>query len=127
MNIYTIIDGYKVPSFEIFCKQNTNGVGNKERKYIEIYGDVDFETSYKIYVSEIITHIKRVEKIQEFENFLIENNASEVKSNISESRYYNYNGMKYRFSSHIYPTGSMTNDNCIDLCADPYLIDTINF
>jgi hypothetical protein len=127
MSIYTTIEGYNVPKFEIFRKQNTNGVGKKERKYIEIYGDIPFERAYEVYVSEIITYKKRIEKIQKFEDFLIVNKINKVESNISESRYYNYNGMKYRFSSHIYPTGSMTNNNCIDFCADPHLIDNALF
>jgi len=72
---------------------------------------------------------EREAKIKRFENFLIEKGARCENSNISESRYYYYDGKKYRFSAHVYPTGSMTNEmlGVVDLAADTYLIDNINF
>ena len=71
----------------------------------------------------------RFDKIRDFENFLIAQGCKRENSNISESRYYIYNGVKYRFSGHIYPTGSMTNEllKVVDLAADPELIDNIKF
>lgn len=72
-------------------------------------------------------------KVREFEQFLQEQGCEAKQSSISESRYYFYNGVKYRFSAHIYPTGSMTSRwedgsyNVIDLAADPELINEINF
>lgn len=115
--------------FELFCKQNTNGVGRKERRYIERYGDVPFEDAFVIYLKEINQYKELKDKIAKFEQFLIDNDAERIQSNVSESRYYRYNGIKYRFSSHTYPTGSMTDKTMgvIDLAADPELINEVKY
>lgn len=115
--------------FRLFCQQNTNGRGRKERRYIETYGDIPFEEAFPIYLEEINIIKGRFDKIRYFENFLIAQGCKCENSNISESRYYIYNGIKYRFSGHIYPTGSMTNEllKVVDLAADPELIDNIKF
>ena len=123
----TTINKIDTKSFEFFVKQNTNGRGRKEARFIEAYGDVSFEQAYPIYVAEITERLTQAEKIKAFENYLLSLGVEEIKSNVSESRYYNYQGMKYRFSSHVYPTGSMTNENTIDFAADPQLIETIIF
>jgi len=117
----------KIPTFENFCKTFTNGRGRKESRFIDAYGDVSFEKAYPIYVAEITERLTQAEKIKAFENYLLSLGVEEIKSSVSESRYYNYRGVKYRFSSHVYPTGSMTNENTIDFAADPQLIETIIF
>lgn len=116
-----------IPSFELFKKTNTNGIGKKERRFIQKYGDISFEEAYSIFVDEIEPLHARIEKIKNFENFLISKGVEPVYSNISESRYYFYAGIKYRFSNHVYPTGSMTSDGVVDLCSDKHLIDGIKF
>lgn len=114
--------------FQLFCERNTNGVGRKERRYIERYGDVPFEEAFIIYLQEINQFQELKDKINKFEKFLIAN-CERTQSNISESRYYYYKGIKYRFSSHVYPTGSMTDRTMgiIDLAADPELINEVEF
>lgn len=116
-----------IPTFEQFKKIFTNGAGKPERRFIEQYGNVSFEDAYPVYVERITSMFSTSEKIEAFEKFLRSLGLEEKQSNISESRYYNYNGMKYRFSNHIYPTGSMTSEFCIDFAADPQLIHTIKF
>lgn len=113
--------------FQLFCKNNTNGAGRKEIRYIERYGDVPFEEAFVVYLSEINQYKELKEKIEKFENFLNESGVECIQSNISESRYYYYKGVKYRFSSHIYPTGSMTNSimGVVDFAADPELINEV--
>jgi hypothetical protein len=115
------------PSFERFCKTFTNGVGRKEKRFIDTYGDVSFEQAYPLYLEKIGYYDSLRKKINNFEQFLISQGVEGVQSKVSESTYYNWGGKKYRFSNHIYPTGSMTNDFTVDLCADPHLINEINF
>lgn len=107
----------------------TNGAGRPERRFIERYGNVSFEEAYPVYISEISKMFDRSDKIKAFEAYLIAKGVRATQSNISESRYYYYNGVKYRFSGHIYPTGSMTDNTIetVDFAADPHLIDTIKF
>lgn len=126
-SIYTEVDGVKVITFERFCKQNTNRGGRKEWRFIEAYGDVSFEDAYGVYVDDIVLMDKVYKKIESFEKHLVSLGVKCVESNISESRYYNLNGVKYRFSSHVYPTGTMTSENCIDFCANPKMILDIEF
>lgn len=72
-------------------------------------------------------------KVRDFEQFLQEQGCEVKQSNISESRYYFYKGVKYRFSAHIYPTGSMTSRwddgsyNVVDFAADPEIINQIQY
>jgi hypothetical protein len=126
-NNYTEINGIKIPTFDMFRKTFTNGAGRPERRFIEMYGKVSFENAYPVYVSEIISSCELSVKISKFEKHLLSIGIEPVLSNISESRYYNHNGMKYRFSNHVYPTGSMTSDNCMDFGADKHLINNITF
>ena len=97
------------------------------------WGNVSFPQAYAKYVAEISEFMGYREKIKNFETFLREQGTEEKQSNISESRYYFWNGVKYRFSSHIYPTGSMTkkyedgNYWVVDFAADPQIINEINF
>ena len=116
-----------LPSLAQFTKSMTNGIGKPERRFIEAYGNVSFEEAYPVYVAGIVELFSVHDKIAAFETYLINKGVSEAQSNISESRYYNYNGIKYRFSTHIYPTGSMTSEFCIDFAANPELINTVKF
>lgn len=117
--------------YELFVLNNTKGRDgiNPSADYIRTYGNVPFEESFEVYFSKITYFASLREKISKFENFLIENGAKVTSSNISESRYYFYNGIKYRFSSHVYPTGSMTDKllKVVDLAADPELINEVKF
>ena len=117
--------------FELFVLSNTknrDGV-NPNANYIRTYGNVPFEEAFEIHLSEVSSFLSLKDKITKFENFLIANGARVDRSNISESRYYFYNGIKYRFSSHVYPTGSMTDKilGVVDLAADPELINEVKF
>ena len=49
--------------FRLFCQQNTNGRGRKERRYIETYGDIPFEEAFPIYLEEINIIKGRFDKI----------------------------------------------------------------
>lgn len=117
--------------FEIFVLNNTKGMDgvHPNAKYFREYGNVPFEESFKIYLEEY-NHIRLLEdKIKRFENYLKEQNCQFQQSNISESRYYYYKCIKYRFSSHIYPTGSMTNHmmGVVDFASDPELIMNVEY
>jgi hypothetical protein len=115
-----------VPTFEMFKKLFVKASGRIEARFYDIYGNISLEEAYKLYYQEISEMFCLKDKIRAFENYLIANNVQCTQSNISESRYYFYNGMKYRFSGHVYPTGSMTNDYCIDFAANPELINNVN-
>jgi hypothetical protein len=115
------------PTFEQFKKTFTNGVGKRDARFITLYGDVSFEAAYPIYVARIMEMFGMWERIAKFEKHLQNIGIERIQSNVSESRYYYYNGMKYRFSAHRYPTGSMTSDECVDFACDPHLIYAINF
>lgn len=116
-----------LPSFEQFTKTMTNSKGLPERRFIAQYGNVSFEEAYPVYLSFIMDMFSTADKITAFENHLIALGLASTNSNISESRYYSYNGIKYRFSNHVYPTGSMTSDSCVDFAANPELINNIKF
>jgi len=107
--------------------QSLNAHGRKS------FGDVDVDAAWQIQQNRY-WEIKGVAaKIRAFESYLIATGANRVQSQQSESRYYYYEGVKYRFSAHYYPTGSMTsngsNGGCkvVDLCADPHLINDVKF
>ena len=103
----------------------------KNTKYRRDFGNMPVVQAYAQYKAEHDARMAKYEelknKIANFEKYLISQNARFVQSNKSESRYYYYNGKKYRFSNHIYPTGSMTNEllGVVDLCADKELINEI--
>lgn len=116
-------------TFERFAKQNTksqNGV-DVNGAFIAKFGKITLKEAFIIEHKRLSLIFGYFDKINLFEDFLINSDIKSVESNVSESRYYFYNGVKYRFSNHIYPTGSMTSDLCVDLCADPFLIENINF
>lgn len=100
----------------------------KNTKYRREFGNMPIMQAYAQFKAEQDARMKKynelANKIANFEQYLIANNAHFEQSKRSESRYYTYNGKKYRFSAHVYPTGSMTNEllGVIDLCADEELI-----
>lgn len=116
-------------SFRTFRSNFINGAGNLEWRFKEIFGDISLPEAYSIWVEENERREIRNNKIDDFELFLRMEGLEPQNSNISESRYYYYNGIKYRFSGHVYPTGSMTNEilGVVDLAADPHLIDDVKF
>lgn len=119
----------------LFKQNYTKAVGKqgherikKNTKYRRTFGNMSVVQAYAQFKAE---HEKRCaeserisNKIAAFERYLIANNARFTQSGKSESRYYYFNGKKYRFSAHVYPTGSMTNEllGVVDLCADKELI-----
>ncbi|ETD21449.1 MULTISPECIES: hypothetical protein [Prevotellaceae] len=122
----------------LFKQRYTKTVGKnfklkKNRAYRDAFGNMPVLTALAVFVKEqesLSNELKRLrEKVNAFEAFLIEQNVRCIHSSKSESRYYYYNHVKYRFSSHIYPTGSMTNKvlGIVDLCADRHLIDEVDF
>lgn len=117
--------------YELFVKNNTrHGDGiTPSWMFKRDYNDMSFEEAFNIYINRIGRFKDAIEKVRRFENFLIKEGCDPIKSNVSESRYYFYKGIKYRFSGHVYPTGSMTNEilGIVDLAADPELINNINF
>lgn len=100
----------------------------KNAAYRRDFGNLPIMQAYAQFKAEHEARMAKYEelerKISAFEKFLIDKNARCEQSKISESRYYYYNGKKYRFSAHVYPTGSMTNEllGIVDLCADEELI-----
>jgi len=100
----------------------------KNAAYRRAFGNMSVLEAYAQFKAEHDARMAKYEelknKIANFEKYLISQNARFVQSNKSESRYYTYNGKKYRFSAHVYPTGSMTNEllGVVDLCADEELI-----
>jgi hypothetical protein len=114
--------------FKITC---INGAGNLEKRFEEI-GVTDVE-SFTLYI-EGIDETHRL--ISSFKNFLLAN-GQYSRSNISESEYIHYNGCCFRFSGHVYPTGSMTQlagegegwmgYKKVDFAADPKLIYKFQF
>lgn len=115
---------------ELFIQNNINENGVSNYHFFKAYGKsyLPMEEAWEIYYNNVVVLKERIAKRDLFESFL-RSQVEEKQSNISESRYYNYNGVTYRFSSHVYPTGSMTSldGSKIDLCADLHLIDNINF
>lgn len=117
--------------FELFVKSNTknrDGI-HPNAEYKRRYGDVPFEVAFESYYLHIQEFTNLHRRVAEFERFLCEKGIKCENSKISESRYYYYKGVKYRFSSHVYPTGSMTDEilGIVDLCANPELIESVEF
>lgn len=100
----------------------------KNAAYRRTFGNMPIMQAFAQFKAEHEARMAKYEelenKIAAFEKFLENENASYQQSNKSESRYYYYKGNKYRFSAHVYPTGSMTDEamNVYDLCADKGLI-----
>ena len=117
--------------YESFVLNNTkarDGI-RPSADYLRKYGNVPFEEAFEIYLQEIDYFISLKRKIDDFEEFLISINCPVVNSQSSESRYYRYNGVQYRFSTHVYPTGSMTDKllKIVDFAADPELINNVSY
>lgn len=117
--------------YELFIKNNTKGRDcvTPNANFKRTYGEISFKEAFEIYLTQINSYLSLKKRIEEFEHFLQAERAKRIQSGISESRYYHYKGIKYRFSSHVYPTGSMTDKTMgvIDLAADPELINEISF
>ena len=110
---------------QIFVQNNTKSNGSKSKSFIERYGDVSFEEAFEIYYKGVQEIEEAQLKLRKFEDFLIKEGAEMVQSSKSESRYYFYNGVKYRFSSHRYPTDSKL---CyFDFGYDCLLINEVKF
>lgn len=120
-------------TFDDFKKQfiitRKNGTTRVVAEFRRRFGDLTMEQAYEQEEARQRKVDERIKKIAAFEQYLIKVGAQCQHSNISESRYYHYNDVKYRFSGHFYPTGSMTarDGHIVDLAADPQLIDEINF
>ena len=105
----------------------------KNAEFRRKFGNMPIMQAYKQYKVEQELLDKKIldlrTKINNFENFLRKQGVKCTQSNISESRYYYYNNKKYRFSGHVYPTGSMTDDllGVVDFAADPELINEIKY
>ena len=99
----------------------------------EKYGDMSLDDAFELFYAEVTGFLSLKDKIKEFENFLrnevAEGRCVYQESRISESRYYRWNGTKYRFSSHVYPTGSMTDEvmRVVDFAANPELINNVKY
>ena len=102
------------------------------------YGTRDIDEAFNKWKSDerarLRTIHERNEKIHRFEQFLHDHAERIQQSNISRSTYYQYKGTEYRFSNHVYPTGSMTQRNYdgkgyskVDFAADMDLIDEIKW
>lgn len=114
--------------YKLFVKNNTNRNNGKILKcYKEKYGDMPMEEAFEQHYQSICEYEKLCERVDNLETYLLNQNITPVRSNISESRYYHFKGLKLRFSSHVYPTGSMTDRlmNVYDLCADKHLVDEV--
>ncbi len=117
--------------FNIFKANNSKNrdCETKNANFYRTYGDVSWEEAFNIWLSDISAFQSLKTKIIAFEEYLKAQNIDCVRSSKSESRYYSFNGVKYRFSAHVYPTGSMTDleMRVVDLCADPHLIENVKF
>lgn len=127
--LHTIMTTQKL--YELFVKNNTKGRDGitPNANFKRTYGEISFEEAFESYLTQVNSFLSLKKRIEEFEHFLQAEGVERIQSGISESRYYHYNGIKYRFSSHVYPTGSMTDKTMgvIDLAGDPELINEISF
>lgn len=102
-------------------------------RFREKYGEMSIDDAFELHYNEVMGRLELREKVKQFERFLyneyLEGRCQRQQSGRSESRYYYWQGTKYRFSSHVYPTGSMTDEimKVIDLAADPELILNIKY
>jgi hypothetical protein len=108
----------KFPSFDTFCKLNLNSFDRADWNFRKKYGNVDFETAYELYLSEMMFKARCNERIEEFKNFLISGGYPVSYSHLSNSVYFTYNSIKYRFSDHAHPLGSLSYTTTIDLYTD---------
>lgn len=122
-----VLHTFKLKYTKIVGKQGHERM-KKNAAYRRTFGNISVIEAYAQFKAEHDARMAKYNelenKIAAFEKFLESENASYQQSNKSESRYYTYNGKKYRFSAHVYPTGSMTNEllGVVDLCADKELI-----
>ena len=121
------LHSFKLKYTKVVGKQGHERM-KKNAEYRRTFGNMPVMQAYAQYKAMHDARMAKYDelknKIANFEKYLISQNARFVQSNKSESRYYYYNGKKYRFSAHVYPTGSMTNEllGVFDLCADEELI-----
>lgn len=101
----------------------------------------DIATAWTNYSTHFLRLEEAKQRIEAFEQYLIDNDVKCSWSNndkhgcLSNSRYYSYKGITYRFSDHVHPSGSMTNiyryDGMllgkIDLFADPFFIFVVKY
>ncbi len=110
-----------------------SGTDTPNAKMRAEFGDMSVEEAREKFVSDFVVRIfggqERDKKIRAFEDYLLRQGIEPHQSGKSESRYYYYNGVKYRFSGHLHPSGSMTDStfNVVDFAADPHLIDGVEF
>lgn len=112
--------------FRLFVEGNTRKDNVTPcQSYKDKYGDMSFEDAFQIHWAEVQSYLGLKAKIDKFEARLIALGATCQQSNISESKYYKYDGYTFRFSSHVYPTGSMTDEmlKVYDFAANPELIN----
>ena len=119
--------------FEKGDPRRDKAVKRRNAKFFETYGrETNIVQAFNQFRDEYIAEITKFNawwnKIDAFEDFLIKNNYQCNQSKISESRYYSFNYLTYRFSGHVHPTGSMTTPGImVDFAANPWLIDEVDF
>lgn len=97
-------------SLYVIVNEN-KGICRIKADFFTKYPAESLTQAYESYKKDVNKYLTRKEKINQFEQFLIDSGHMAKNSNISESRYYYYDGIEYRFSSHSHPTGSMTSLN----------------
>lgn len=127
----------KMMTYEQFCKpfiytNEKKGICRLNSDFRNRFPGMTLKQAYESEIARWSSIVELYNKVKKFEQFLQSQHCQLVESKVSESRYYFYNGVKYRFSSHVYPTGSMTKRwedgsfAIVDFAADPELINEIN-
>lgn len=113
--------------FQMFVKNHRRPNGQPTERFIENFGNISFEEAFEQHWAYVMTREELRRKIAIFERYLLWLGVEPRQSSQSESRYYYYEGCKFRFSSHVYPTGSMTEEllKVYDFAANPELIDEV--
>ena len=122
---------------QMFVNNNTKTRKDGSIRILECFkcrfGNMSIDEAFELHYAEVMGRVALLDKVKEFEKFLWneyrEGRCQREQSSKSESRYYRWNGIKYRFSSHVYPTGSMTDEllGIIDLAANPELINNVKY
>lgn len=109
--------------YDRFVKNNTvlkkDGTRRLSKAFRDKYGEnADLKEIWQtIEIPRLDNLYKEEELLRRFESFLkkqVANGKAQVQYNKqSESRYYQWKQAVFRFSSHRYPTGSMTRDGVI--------------
>jgi hypothetical protein len=129
--IYKITNEELYESFNLrYTKKNEGLVINADCRHD--FPNMTLEEAREAFVKAERPRLERLNeliwKVEMFERWLqLCQGVEPVQSNVSESRYYYFDGYKYRISHHVYPTGSMTDETLkvVDLCADKELIDEV--